>query len=175
MAVLRPDGSEAGDGETGELVTRNPSVMDGYWQRPQDTAAAFAGDWLHTGDVGYRDEDGFYYVVGRLKDVIITGGFNVYPKEVEDVIATHPTVREVAVIGVPDEEWGEAVKALVVLNPGAQLDELGIMALVKNTKGSVAAPKSVEAIEAIPTTSVGKPDKKALREKYWAGRPRSVA
>jgi fatty-acyl-CoA synthase len=175
MAVLRGDGSEAGNGETGELVTRNPCVMEGYWKRPQETAAVFAGDWLHTGDLGYRDADGFYYVVGRLKDVIITGGFNVYPKEVEDVIATHPAVREVAVIGVPDEEWGEAVKALVVLKPGADLDEIGIIALVKKIKGSVAAPKSVEAIDAIPTTVVGKPDKNALREKYWVGRTRSIA
>jgi fatty-acyl-CoA synthase len=175
MAVLRADGSQADDGETGELATRNPCVMEGYWQRPQETAAVFAGDWLHTGDVGYKDADGFYYIVGRLKDVIISGGFNIYPKDVEDVIATHPTVREVAVIGVPDEEWGEAVKALVVLKPGAVFDAIGIIALVKKIKGSVVAPKTVEMIDAIPTTTIGKPDKKALREKYWAGRTRSVA
>jgi fatty-acyl-CoA synthase len=175
MAVLRPDGSEADQGETGELATRNPCIMDGYWKLPEETAAAFAGDWLHTGDLGYQDADGFYYIVGRLKDVIISGGFNVYPKEVEDVIATHPSVRDVAVIGVPDEEWGEAVKALVVLQPGAGLDESGIIALVKKVKGSVAAPKSVGAIDAIPMTPVGKPDKNALREKYWSGRTRTIA
>jgi fatty-acyl-CoA synthase len=174
MAVLRTDGSRAESGETGELVTRNPCIMDGYWNLPDETAAAFAGDWLHTGDLGYQDTDGFYYIVGRLKDVIISGGFNIYPKEVEDVIATHPSVLEVAVIGVPDEEWGEAVKALVVLRPGSGLDESGIIALVKREKGSVAAPKSVNAIDAIPMTAIGKPDKNALRQTFWSGRRGTV-
>jgi len=151
--------------------------MKGYKDMPQETAEAFAGDWLHTGDVGKMDDEGFLYIVDRTKDMIVTGGFNVFPREVEDVLATHEAVGQVAVIGVPDEQWGEAVKAVVVLRPGiAQTPELvqQLQALVKQAKGSVQAPKSVDFVDAIPTTPVGKPDKKALRARYWQGSERGV-
>jgi fatty-acyl-CoA synthase len=129
---------------------------------------------MHTGDVGRFDPDGFLYIVDRKKDMIISGGFNVFPREVEDVIAAHPGVAQVAVIGVPDETWGEAVKAVVVPRPGESIDADELIALVKEVKGSVQAPKSVDIVEAIPVSPLGKPDKKALREQYWKGRNRGV-
>jgi fatty-acyl-CoA synthase len=175
VGIMRPDGTLAEDNETGEIVARGPSVMDGYWERPAETAEALEHDWLHTGDLGYRDEDGFYYIVGRAKEMIISGGFNVYPKEIEDLIAQHPSVKDVAVIGVPDPDWGEAVKALVVLQPGESLDAAALAAIVRERKGPVYTPKTFEVIEAVPTTAVGKPDKKALKAKYWEGRDRAVA
>ncbi|MGB7098761.1 MAG: AMP-binding protein [Xanthobacteraceae bacterium] len=175
VAIMRADGTLAGDNEPGEIVTRSPAVMDGYWHREKETAEACAGDWLHTGDLGYRDGDGFYYIVGRAKEIIISGGFNIYPKEIEDLIAEHPSVKDVAVIGVPDSDWGEAVKAFVVLHTGAALDATALARIIRERKGSVCVPKSFEEIDAIPVTAVGKPDKKALRARYWDGQPRAVA
>lgn len=134
-----------------------------------------AGDWLHTGDIATRDKDGFYYLVGRAKDMIISGGFNVYPKEVEDVIAMDPAVAAVAVIGVPDATWGEAVKACVVPKPGASIDVERIIASVTAAKGSVDAPKSIDIVDAIPLTPLGKPDKVALRARSWGGEARAIA
>ncbi|MEE4143838.1 MAG: AMP-binding protein [Halieaceae bacterium] len=177
VALLDPEGRPVARGEPGEICVRGPLVMKGYKDMPEQTAEAFAGDWLHTGDVGKLDEEGFLYIVDRTKDMIVTGGFNVFPREVEDVLATHAAVGQVAVVGVPDEQWGEAVKAVVVLRPGvaaapALVREL--QALVKQAKGSVQAPKSVDFVDAIPTTAVGKPDKKALRARYWQGHERGV-
>ena len=175
VAVLRADGSEAETGETGEIVCRSPCVMEGYWGRPDESAAALDGDWLHTGDLGYRDADGFHYIVGRAKEMVISGGFNIYPKEIEDILIEHPSVRDVAVIGVPDEDWGEALKALVVLHDGAALDTGALAALVRSRKGAIQTPKSIEAIDAIPSTPAGKPDKLALRARFWQDRDRGVA
>jgi fatty-acyl-CoA synthase len=175
VAIMRPDRTIAGDNEPGEIVTRSPSVMEGYWKREKETAEACAGDWLHTGDLGYRDEDGFYYIVGRAKELIISGGFNIYPKEIEDLIAQHPSVKDVAVIGVPDSDWGEAVKAFVVLHAGTALDTAALATMVRQRKGPVHAPKSFEQIDAIPQTALGKPDKKALRARYWEGQSRAIA
>jgi fatty-acyl-CoA synthase len=136
--------------------------MDGY-RDAELTAEAFKGGWLHTGDVAVRDPDGFLRIVDRTKDMIVTGGFNVYPREIEDIIAEHPAVAQVAVIGVPHEKWGEAVRAFVVLKPGARTDAADLIAPVAARKGSFQAPKAVEFVESIPQTPVGKPDKKALR------------
>ena len=148
--------------------------MQGYWKQPELTEAALSGGWLHTGDIGVRDEDGFFYIVDRKKDMIVSGGFNVYPREVEDVLARHAAVSMVAVIGVPDDKWGEAVKALVVLRPGLSVEAADLIALVRDHKGPIYAPKSVEFIDALPMTPVGKADKKVLRARYWAGRERQV-
>jgi len=175
VRVLDADNNPVPDGETGELCARGPSIMEGYWHRPEETERTLAGGWLHSGDLARRDADGFFYLVGRAKDMIITGGFNVYPKEIEDVIATDPAVEAVAVIGVPDEAWGEAVKAIIVPRPGAAFDSERIIAAVKAAKGSVAAPKSIEIAEDIPLTPLGKPDKVALRARYWQGQDRGVA
>ena len=156
---------------------RGPLVMGGYKDMPEQTAEAFDGGWLHTGDVGRLDDEGFLYIVDRTKDMIVTGGFNVFPREVEDVMATHKSVAQVVVIGVPDEQWGEAVKAVVVLKPGSDASEAlaaEMQSLVKEAKGSVQSPKSVDFVDAIPLTAVGKPDKKAVRAQYWEGSERGV-
>ena len=154
------------DGEPGEICVRGPLVMDGYRDNPELTAEVFAGGWLHTGDVAVRDPGGFLRIIDRTKDMIVTGGFNVYPREIEDIIGQHPAVSQVAVIGVPHPKWGEAVKALVVLRPGQTARAEELIAMVAERKGSFQAPKVVEFIDAIPQTAVGKPDKKALRVRY---------
>jgi fatty-acyl-CoA synthase len=151
------------DGEPGEICVRGPLVMNGYRDNPALTAEAFKGGWLHTGDVAVRDPGGFLRIVDRTKDMIITGGFNVYPREIEDIIGEHPAVSQVAVIGVPHPKWGEAVKAVVVLKPGQSATEDELTAPVAQRKGAFQAPKSVAFLESIPQTPVGKPDKKALR------------
>jgi fatty-acyl-CoA synthase len=148
--------------------------MKGYLGKPELTAEAFAHGWLHTGDVARADDEGFLYIVDRKKDLIITGGFNVYPREVEDVISAHPGVSAVAVIGVPDERWGESVKAVVVVRPGVDVDPAELIEMVKEAKGSVQAPKSVDFVDAIPLSALGKPDKKTLRAKYWGDSARQV-
>ena len=130
------------------------------------TAEATAGDWLHSGDVAVQDSDGYLRIIDRIKDMIVTGGFNVYPREVENILAEHPAVSQVAVIGVPDEKWGEAVKALVVLKQGHAVEGSDLIERVSSLKGSFQAPKSVEFVDVIPLTAVGKPDKKALRSLY---------
>ena len=164
--LLDDAGRPVADGEPGEICVRGPLVAAGYLNKPEQTAEAFAGGWLHTGDVAVRDPDGWWRIVDRKKDMIVTGGFNVYPREVEDVIATHEAVAAVAVIGVPDERWGEAVSAVVVLRAGARVAADALVALVRERKGPVQAPKAVHFAEAIPLTGLGKPDKKALRARY---------
>ncbi len=162
------------DGEPGEIVVRGPHLTLGYVNKPDETAEALREGWLCTGDVGLRDEQGYFYIVDRKKDMIVSGGFNVYPKEIEQMLFSHPAVADVCVVGVPDEKWGEAVKAVVVAAEGADPAAEDLIAFVKERKGSVVAPKTVDFVDAIPLTSVGKHDKKALRDAYWAGRERAV-
>ena len=166
VALLDDQNEEVPDGEAGEICVRGPLVMEGYLNRDQLNQETFAGGWLHTGDVAVKDPDGFLRIVDRKKDMIVTGGFNVFPSEVENVIATHPAVAQVAVFGTPDEKWGEAVTAAIVLRPGASVAGEELSALVKAHKGSVQAPKHVHFVDAIPQTAVGKPDKKALRVRF---------
>jgi fatty-acyl-CoA synthase len=154
------------DGEPGEICVRGPLVMDGYRNNPELTAEVFKGGWLHTGDVAVRDPGGFLRIVDRTKDMIVSGGFNIYPRELEDILSEHPAVAQVAVIGVPHPKWGEAVKALVVTRPGEQVAPEALIELVSARKGSYQAPKLVEFLDAIPQTPVGKPDKKVLRVKH---------
>ena len=177
IALLDDDNNEVAKGEPGEICVRAPLVMKGYLNKPEQTEEAMAGGWLHTGDIGRFDEDGFLYIVDRKKDMIVTGGFNVFPQEVENVLSAHDAVAQVVVIGVPDEQWGEAVKAVVVLKPGHEgSDALSkeLADMVKEAKGSVQAPKSVDYVDGIPMTPVGKPDKKAVRAQYWEGSERGV-
>jgi fatty-acyl-CoA synthase len=168
VALLDDKFREVPPGEAGEICVRGPLVMAGYLNRPELTAEALAGGWLHTGDIAVRHPDGFLRIVDRKKDMIITGGFNVYPREIEDVLSCHPAVSNCAVIGIPDEHWGEAVKAVVVLRNGATtcVDEL--KAFVRDRKGPIQTPKSVDFVSAIPLTPVGKPDKKKLRTQLLA-------
>jgi fatty-acyl-CoA synthase len=174
VAILGDDGHRVPPGGVGEICVQGPTVMKGYFRQPELTAEALAGGWLHTGDMAVCDDEGFLTIVDRKKDMIVSGGFNVFPREIEDVLAAHPSVSSVAVIGVPDEKWGEAVKAVVVLRPGTRVDPAALVALVKETKGPVYAPKSIDVVESLPLTAVGKADKKALRAKYWGGAQRGV-
>jgi acyl-CoA synthetase (AMP-forming)/AMP-acid ligase II len=159
-------------GETGEICVRGDLVMKGYYKAPEKTAETIVDGWLHTGDVGHLDAEGYLHITDRKKDMIITGGFNVYPSEVEQVIWGHPAVQDCAVIGVPDAQWGEAVKAVVELNAGQQVSADELIALCKDRLGSVKAPKSVDFVESLPRSPVGKVLKKDLRARYWqhAGR-----
>ena len=172
-ALLGDDGQPVPVGEPGEICVAGPLLAGGYWKLPEATAETFRDDgWMHTGDVAREDEDGFWFIVDRTKDMIVTGGFNVFPREVEDVVAEHPAVAQVGVIGTPDERWGEAVTAVVVLRPGHELTEdlvVEIKQMVKDRKGAVQSPKQVIAADALPLTGLGKPDKKALRATYWTG------
>lgn len=163
-------------GEVGEICVSGPLLSGGYWNLPEATAETFRDGWMHTGDMAREDEDGFYYIVDRVKDMIVTGGFNVFPREVEDVIAEHPSVAQVCVIGTPDEKWGEAVTAVIVLRPGHPADEEAVARVtaeiqeaVKERKGSVQSPKQVIVVDSVPVTALGKPDKKAVRASFWGG------
>lgn len=167
--------SEVGVGEPGEICVRGTLVMDGYWKRPEATEEAFRGGWLHTGDVAVCDAEGYLYIVDRTKDMIISGGFNIYPREVEDALMAHDSVASAAVIGVPDDKWGEAVKAFVVPRPGAAIDVGALQAHVKDKRGAPWSPKTIDVVEAIPVTGLGKIDRKLLREPYWKERKRGVA
>ncbi|KUI12215.1 acyl-CoA synthetase [Mycolicibacterium acapulense] len=181
VALLDGDGNPVSQGEVGEICVSGPLVSGGYWNKPEATAETFRDGWMHTGDLAREDEDGFYYIVDRTKDMIVTGGFNVFPREVEDVVAEHPSVAQVCVIGTPDEKWGEAVTAVVVLRPDADRSEVAvaqmtseIQAAVKERKGSVQSPKQVIVVESVPVTALGKPDKKAVRAQFWEGSERAV-
>lgn len=174
VRILRPDGTEADTGEVGEICVRSPIVTQGYWKRPEETAKLFEHGWLHTGDMARMDEDGYFYIVDRAKDLIISGGFNIFPREVEDCLSTHPAVAMSAVIGIPDPKWGEAVMAAVVLHPGAHASAEELKALVRERKGAVQSPKVINFLDRLPLTAVGKLDKKALRAHYWQGQDRQV-
>jgi fatty-acyl-CoA synthase len=178
VSLRDDDNNEVKPGEAGEICVRAPHAMEQYWKRPEQTAETFKGGWLHTGDIARADERGYLYIVDRKKDMIVSGGFNVFPREIEDVLALHPAVSQCAVIGVPDEKWGEAVKAIVVLRPDATVErtELSseLIALVKEHKGAHHQPKSIEFADAIPLSPLGKPDKKALRAQYWGSTERQV-
>ncbi len=163
VALLDDSGKEVGNGVPGEICVRGPLVILGYWNKPEQTREAFQDDWLHTGDMAVRNPDGFLRIIDRKKDMIITGGFNVYAREVEESICEHPAVAACAVFGIPDARWGEAVAAAVVLKAGSNATVKELVDLVKENKGPIQAPKTVEFVEAIPLTSLGKPDKKALR------------
>jgi fatty-acyl-CoA synthase len=180
-ALLGDDGNPVTQGEVGEICVSGPLLCGGYWKLPEETAKTFHDGWMHTGDLAREDEDGFWYIVDRTKDMIVTGGFNVFPREVEDVVAEHPSVAQVCVIGTPDEKWGEAVTAVIVLRPDVASDEATvatiaseIQAAVKERKGSVQVPKQVFVVDSVPVTALGKPDKKAVRAQFWADAGRAV-
>ncbi len=174
LAIMDDKGKLLPPLETGEIVARGALVGAGYYDFPEATAEIQAHGWHHTGDVGYRDDDGFFYIVDRKKDLIITGGFNVYCAEVEACVMELSQVCECAVIGVPDEKWGEAVKAIVVLRDGESLEEEAVIAHCKTRLGGVKSPKSVDFRCEIPKTPAGKTDKRTLRKPFWAGADRAV-
>ncbi len=175
IKIVGPDGEDLPVGEVGEAVTRSSNNMLGYWNLPDATAKAMTRDgWVHTGDAGYLDEDGYLYIHDRVKDMIISGGENVYPAEVESAIYGHPDVLEVAVIGVPDEKWGEAVKAFCAPKPGHSIDPDNVIAWTRERIAGFKVPKSVDAIDALPRNASGKILRKDLRAPFWAGRDRQV-
>jgi fatty-acyl-CoA synthase len=180
-ALLGEHGTPVPQGEVGEICVSGALLAGGYWNLPEATAETFRDGWLHTGDMAREDEDGFWFIVDRVKDMIVTGGFNVFPREVEDVVAEHSAIAQVCVIGTPDEKWGEAVTAVVVLRPDAPVDDVAIttmtseiQAAVKERKGSVHSPKQVVVVDSLPLTALGKPDKKTVRAKFWEGAERAV-
>jgi acyl-CoA synthetase (AMP-forming)/AMP-acid ligase II len=148
--------------------------MKGSWKRPEATAETLRNGWLHTGDIGRMDEQGYVFILDRNKDMVISGGLNVYPREIEEVLLRHPAISQAAVIGVPDPKWGEAVKAVVVADGGAGLDEAAVIAFAAEHLAGYKKPKSVDFVDDLPKTTYGKIDKKAIRAPYWAGRDRMV-
>jgi acyl-CoA synthetase (AMP-forming)/AMP-acid ligase II len=174
VRIVDPDDVEVPRGTVGEIVARGGHVMLGYWNRPEETAAALRGGWMHTGDGGYMDERGYVHVVDRIKDMIVSGGENVYSAEVENALATHPAVASCAVIGVPDDEWGERVHAVVVLRPGAQASATELREHVKTLIAGYKAPRSAEFVDALPVSAAGKILKRELRRPYWKGSDRQV-
>jgi acyl-CoA synthetase (AMP-forming)/AMP-acid ligase II len=162
------------NGQIGEIAVRGPQLMRGYWNLPDATADALRGGWMHTGDAGVLDDEGFLYVQDRTKDMIVSGGENVYPREVEDVLFQHPAVADAAVIGVPDAKWGEAVKAIVVLKPGQSASTEELMRFCEGRLAGYKRPRSVDFVEVLPRNPSGKVLKKDLRESYWAGHTRRV-
>ncbi len=158
----------------GEIVVQSKQVMVEYWQKPEETSSVMAEGWLHTGDMAYYDEEGYIYIVDRKKDMIVTGGENVYPREVEEVLYSHPAVSEATVIGVPDDLWIERVHALLVLKQGQQATDHEIIQFCKEHLARYKAPKSVEFVESLPKNPQGKILKREIRDKYWAGAERKV-
>jgi acyl-CoA synthetase (AMP-forming)/AMP-acid ligase II len=175
IAILDADGSALGIGEVGEIATRSGSNMVGYWNLPEATARTLDTDnWLRTGDAGYLDKDGFLYIHDRIKDMIISGGENIYPAEVESAICDHPDVAEVAVVGVPDDTWGEAVKAVVVVKPGKELSASDLMTFTRERIAGFKSPKTIDFIAALPRNASGKILRRQLRDPYWVGKERQV-
>ncbi|HSR22364.1 MAG TPA: AMP-binding protein [Candidatus Eisenbacteria bacterium] len=174
VRVVDPFGADVPADEIGEIVYRGAGMMQGYWRRSDETAAAVRGGWFHTGDAGNLDADGFLYIRDRIKDMIVSGGENIYPAELESVLMGHPAVADVAVIGVPDDRWGETVKAIVVRRPGAELTGQELVDWSRDRLAGFKRPRSVDFVEAIPRNPSGKILKRELREEYWADRTRRV-
>jgi acyl-CoA synthetase (AMP-forming)/AMP-acid ligase II len=174
MRVVDPEERDLPPGEIGEIVYRGIGLMQGYWRRPQDSAEAIRQGWFHTGDAGTVDDEGFIYIKDRIKDMVVSGGENIYPAELEGVLAGHPDVADVAVIGVPDDTWGEVVKAIVALRPGSTLDGDGLIEWSRSRLAGFKRPRSVDLVEEVPRNPSGKILKRELRERYWSGQDRRV-
>jgi long-chain acyl-CoA synthetase len=164
MKVVDDEDSELPPGEVGEIVIRGHNVMKGYWNRPDATAEVMRGGWLHTGDMARVDEDGYFFIVDRKKDMIIRGGYNVYPREIEEVLYEHPAILEAAVIGVPDPEWGESLRAFVVLRPGQTASERDLIDYCRSQLADFKRPRRVTFLPELPRNPTGKVLKRELRE-----------
>jgi acyl-CoA synthetase (AMP-forming)/AMP-acid ligase II len=168
-------GAPAAVGQPGEIWVRSEQVMGGYWGKPEATEAAITADgWYRSGDGGHIDADGYVYVTDRIKDMIISGGENIYPAEIERVLAEHPAIADVSVIGVPDERWGEVPKAVVVLKPGAMLDPHDLVGWARERLAAYKVPKTADIVAELPRNPTGKVLKRELRKPYWEGRERQV-
>jgi len=174
VKIFGPDDAELPVGGMGEIVTRSDLVMKGYWRNEEATKETIRNGWLHTGDMGYMDERGYLFIMDRSKDMIISGGENIYPREIEEVLVKHPAVREVAVIGVPDPKWGEAIKAVVSLIEGTQVTEADLILFCKNSIAGYKKPKSIDFVKELPKNNYGKILKRELRATYWEHKTRKV-
>jgi acyl-CoA synthetase (AMP-forming)/AMP-acid ligase II len=175
LKIADIDGNSLPTGEVGELMTRSSNNMIGYWNLPDATASTMDSEgWIRTGDAGYLDADGYLFIHDRVKDMIISGGENVYPAEVESAIYGHPDIMEVAVVGVPDDKWGEAVKAFCAPKAGHQIDPDSVIAWARERIAGFKVPKTVEIVEALPRNASGKILRKDLRAPFWEGRERQV-
>jgi acyl-CoA synthetase (AMP-forming)/AMP-acid ligase II len=174
IQIMDEHGQRLPPREIGEICIKSPANMSGYWKLPDETRKTIVKAWVHSGDAGYMDEDGYVYIHDRIKDMVVSGGENIYPAEVESAMYGHPAVADVAVIGVPDDKWGEAVKAIVVMEPGQQCSAEELIAYAKERIATYKAPKSVDFVDALPRNPSGKILKKDLRAKYWQGSERMV-
>ncbi|WP_085726528.1 long-chain-fatty-acid--CoA ligase [Pseudomonas sp. R37(2017)] len=174
LRIVDEHDNEVPRGTVGEIILRGANVMKGYWNRPEETARTLRGGWMHTGDGGYMDEQGYVFIVDRLKDMIVSGGENIFSAEVENVIARHPAIAMCAVIGIPDDRWGEAVHAVVVLKPGAELGEIPLIDHCRQHIAGYKCPKTVAFASGLPLSAAGKILKRDLREPYWKDRARAV-
>jgi acyl-CoA synthetase (AMP-forming)/AMP-acid ligase II len=175
LRIVDAEDRPVAPGEIGEVIARGPQLMRGYWNQPEATAQALRGGWMHTGDAATMDEEGYVYIQDRVKDMIVSGGENVYPREIEDVLFQHPAVADAAVIGIPDERWGETVKAVVVLREGASASEHELVDFCEGRLAGFKRPRSVDFIAALPRNPSGKVLKRELREPYWKGHARRVS
>ena len=175
IKIVGQQGETIANGEIGEIATRSVKNIREYWNLPEATKSAFDKEgWLLTGDAGYLDDDGYLYMHDRVKDMIISGGENVYPAEVEDAIYAHPQVLDVAVVGVPDDKWGEAIKAFVVLNEGSSISAEDIIEFSRTRIAKFKCPKSIDFIDVLPRNMSGKILRRELRDPYWEGKERAV-
>jgi acyl-CoA synthetase (AMP-forming)/AMP-acid ligase II len=175
IRLVDEEGNEVAPGEAGEIAVRAPFGMRGYYNADDLNAQTFLpGGWIRTRDVGRFDEDGFLYLIDRTSDMIVSGGYNVYPREVEDALAAHPAVREVVVVGIPDDKWGEAVAAFVALRAGQSADDAALIAFARERLAGYKVPKSVHFIDEVPKSPVGKLLRRAVRDPFWKGRERRI-
>jgi acyl-CoA synthetase (AMP-forming)/AMP-acid ligase II len=174
IKIFDGEDNELPPGHIGEIATRSDLVMKGYWKNPEATADTIKNGWLYTGDVGYLDDNGYLFIMDRSKDMIISGGENIYPREIEEVLIRHPAVREVSVIGVPDLKWGEAIKAVVSLNPGITATEKDLIEFCRGNIAGYKKPRSVDFVDDLPKSNYGKILKRKLRDQYWQNQKRNV-
>lgn len=174
MKIFDENNREVGPGTVGEVVARGPHMMKGYWRKDEETRKTIIDGWIHTGDLGYMDDEGYVYLVDRKNDVIITGGMSVFSVEVENVLSQHPAVAMATAVGVPDEKWGEIVLGAVVKAPGQEVTEAGLIEYCRDKLAAYQRPKRIEFYESLPKTIYGKLDKKAVKTKYWEGRDRMI-
>jgi long-chain acyl-CoA synthetase len=173
--VVDDQGHDVSPSEVGEIIARGPNIMQGYWKKEAETKAVLINGWYYSGDMGTVDEDNYIFLVDRKKDMIISGGENIYSTEVENALYTHPAVFEAAVIGVPDEKWGEAVKGIVVLKPESSATATELIQHCREQIAAYKVPKSIDFISELPKSGAGKVMKRDLREKYWKGQQRRIS
>jgi long-chain acyl-CoA synthetase len=174
VRIVDAEGLDVPQGVVGEIVAKSKRIMTGYWRKPEDTKNVLIDGWLHTGDMGYYDEKGYLYIADRKKDMIVSGGENIFPREVEEVLYQHPAVLEAAVIGIPDEYWVESAHAVVTLKKGMDASDKELIEFCKQRLARYKAPKSVEFVSALPKNASGKIMKREIRERYWQGKERKV-